>query len=343
MMAASIDQAHRLREMVESLHLELPGLTMPEPSLSASVVVDDTLEDELLSPFPLFPEEEILGGTKPSSSVLPHVRTVAVTSGKGGVGKSNIVSNLAIALSRRGRKILVVDADLSLANIHVLLGLQPRYNLAHVISGQKRLAEIVLEGPSGIKVIPASSGMAELAMLRERELEGLIEQFSGFMPEMDLVLIDTAAGLSDSVLSFVHSAGEVILVTTPEPTAYLDAYQMLKNIHTFDSGKLVHLLVNQASSEKEGHRTTTFMIEMAQKFLGYQLSSLGAVLRDPDVPVAIRNQRAFLEEVPHGIASRGIQALATRILNSQKNDQGLDQDVSSLWKRVASYLKRESR
>ncbi|KXK36021.1 MAG: Flagellum site-determining protein YlxH [Candidatus Hinthialibacteria bacterium OLB16] len=179
-MPAVTDQAQRLREMIESLHPEAPVVA-------------------------LRPEYR-------------KVRTIAVTSGKGGVGKSNIVANLAIALSRRGKKVLVVDADLSLANIHVLLGLQPHFNLSHVISGEKRLGEVMIEGPAGVKVIPASSGIAELAMLRERELEGLIHQFQGFLPEMDLILVDTAAGLADSVLSFVHAAREVLVVTTPEPT-----------------------------------------------------------------------------------------------------------------------------
>ncbi len=297
-----IDQAQRLREMVELM-------TQAPPQVSLGV------------------------DTHP-------VRTLAVTSGKGGVGKSNIVANLAIALARRGRKILVVDADLSLANIHVLLGLQPRYNLAHVISGEKRLGEIMLHGPYGVKLIPASSGIAGLAMLREKDLEGLLEQFADFIPEMDMVLIDTAAGLSDSVLSFVHSAGEVLIVTTPEPTAYLDAYHMLKNVHLHDPVKPVHLVVNMASSVREAYKTSTFMIEMSSKFLGHPLFPLGEVLRDPDVPNAIRNQRAFIEEIPHGIATRGIQSIATKLLNSKVHVDESNVDGSSLWRRVVSYLRK---
>lgn len=297
-----IDQAQRLREMVELM-------TQAPPPVSLRVE------------------------TRP-------VRTLAVTSGKGGVGKSNIVANLAIALARRGQKILVIDADLSLANIHLLMGLQPRFNLSHVISGEKRLGEIVVQDPHGVKVIPASNGIAELAMLREKDLEGLMDQFADFIPEMDLVLIDTAAGLSDSVLSFVHAAGEAIIVTTPEPTAYLDAYHMLKNIHLHDPAKPVHLVVNMASSEREAQKTSAFMMEMSQKFLGHPLSSLGEVLRDPDVPNAIRNQRAFIEDVPHGIATRGIQSIATKLLNTNVHAGQSGLDGSSLWRRVVSYLKK---
>ena len=301
-MPSVIDQAQRLREMVELM-------TQAPPPVSLRV------------------------DTHP-------VRTLAVTSGKGGVGKSNIVANLAIALARRGRKVLVVDADLSLANIHVLLGLQPRFNLAHVITGEKRLGEIVLQGPYGVSVIPASSGIAELAMVREKDLESLMEQFAEFIPEMDIVLIDTAAGLSDSVLSFVHSAGEVLIVTTPEPTAYLDAYHMLKNIHIHDPAKPVHLVVNMATSSREARKTSSFMVEMSRKFLGHALSPLGEVLRDPDVPLAIRNQRAFIEEIPHGIATRCIQSIATKLLNTSVCVGGSDGDGSALWRKVVRYLRK---
>ncbi len=301
-MPSVIDQAQRLREMVELMSQAPPPV---------SLRVD----------------------TRP-------VRTLAVTSGKGGVGKSNIVANLAIALARRGRKILVIDADLSLANIHLLMGLQPRFNLSHVISGEKRLGEIVVQDPHGVKVIPASNGVAELAMLRGKDLEGLMDQFADFIPEMDLVLIDTAAGLSDSVLSFVHAAGEALIVTTPEPTAYLDAYHMLKNIHVHDPIKPVHLVVNMAASEREARKTSAFMVEMAGKFLGHPLSPLGEVLRDPDVPNAIRNQRAFIEDIPHGIATRGIQSIATKLLNASVRADGASGDGSSLWRRVVSYLKK---
>lgn len=288
---------------------------------------------------------ELLGAVHAPAPVIElrpdtrRVRTIAVTSGKGGVGKSNIVANLAIALGRRGRKVMVVDADLSLANVDVLLGLQPRFNLSHVLSGEKRLGEIVVEGPSGIKVVPAASGVAELTMLRESELEGLIGEFTTFLPDMDLILVDTAAGMADSVLSFVHAAGEVLLVTTPEPTAYLDAYQMLKHIHFHSPDKQVHLTVNMAGSEKEAYRTAEFMGQMAKRFLDHEMSHLGSVLRDPDVPNAIRHQKAFLEESPHGIAARGIQAMATRLLNSQPSAPAEDQDVGSLWRKLFKYAK----
>lgn len=270
---------------------------------------------------------------------VPRPRTLAVTSGKGGVGKTNLVVNLAIAMARRGKKILIVDADLSLANIDVLLGLQPQYNLSHVIWGQKRLGEVVVEGPHGIRVVPASSGVQELAMLTEYQLAGLVDQFSELDPTFDMILIDTAAGLSDSVLSFVLSADEVVLVTTPEPTAYVDAYQMLKTLHFSSPEKKVHLVVNMAITEKEGRTTSEFLQKMASQFLRHDLHPLGCIQKDPDVPSAIRVQKAFLEESPHCPASHGIQSLATRILNLEKD---LGEEIGGIgifWKRFAEYLK----
>lgn len=280
-------------------------------------------------------------GVLPLRVPQTNTRTIAVTSGKGGVGKTNIVANLAIALSRRGRKVLVVDADLSLANIDVLLGLPTQYNLSHVIWGEKRLGEVVVEGPSAIKVIPASSGVPELAMLNDSQLSGLVDQFSDLDPRMDLILIDTAAGLSDSVLSFVTAADEVLLVTTPEPTAYVDAYHMLKTVRRDDRGKPVHLVVNMANSEKEAKKTAEFLSRMAGQFLGHRFASVGWILRDPDVPGAIRRQKAFLEEFPHGTASRGIQRLATGLLNSERSDAENNGGVSSLWRRVIHFMRSE--
>jgi len=297
-----VDQAQRLRELVENHSPRAEVVSLREPARK--------------------------------------VRTIAVTSGKGGVGKTNVVTNLAIALGRRGKKILIVDADLSLANVDVLLGLNPPYNLSHVLSKEKRLGEILVEGPSGTKLIPAASGVAELSMLKAGELEGLVDDFSTLLPEMDLVLIDTAAGLSDSVLAFVHSSEEVLLVTTPEPTAYMDAYQMLKNVHLNDPGKRVHLVINMAASEKEAKKTAEFMAQMAEQFLRHPLSILGWVLRDPDVPNCIREQKAFLEVSPHGIAARGIQGIATHLLNSGDSQADESEDAGSLWERVARYLGR---
>ena len=273
----------------------------------------------------------------PPEPIANHARTLAVTSGKGGVGKTNIITNLAIALARRGKKILLVDADLSLANVDVLLGLQPRFNLSHVISGEKRLREIVLEGPHSIRLIPAASGVREMADLRDEDLQRLIGEFTDFDREFDLILIDTAAGISESVLSFAVASQEVLLITTPEPTSYVDAYQMLKNLHRHSPSQPVHLIVNMASSEKEGKQTAEFMDEMAKKFLSHSLNHIGTILRDPDVPASIRLQKPFLEESPHGTAARGIQQLATRLMNQTGKRDG--EKEKSLWSRVVDFVR----
>lgn len=299
------DQAQRLRELVGANHP--PALSVVPP---------------------------------PPAPLCRTARTVAVTSGKGGVGKTNIVTNLAIALARRGKKVLLVDADLSLANVDVLLGLQPKYNLSHVVSGEKRLREIVLEGPHSIKLIPAASGVREMADLKDEDLKTLIGDFSEFDQEVDLILIDTAAGISESVLSFAVAAQEVLLITTPEPTSYVDAYQMLKNIHRHSPCQPVHLIVNMTANEKEGRETAEFMQQMADRFLQHPLTHLASIPRDPDVMAAVRVQKPFLEEAPHGSASRGVQQLATRLLN--RADKGVrENNRGSLWSRLVQYVKGE--
>ncbi|MCA9435923.1 MAG: MinD/ParA family protein [Candidatus Omnitrophica bacterium] len=292
---------------------------------------------------------EMVGGSQATSlAIVPpppaplakHARTIAVTSGKGGVGKTNIVTNLAIALGRRGKKVLLVDADLSLANVDVVLGLQPRFNLSHVISGEKRLREIVLEGPHSIRIIPAASGIQEMANLRDEDIKRLISEFAEFDREFDLILIDTAAGISESVLSFAVASQEVLLVTTPEPTSYVDAYQMLKNIHFYSPAQPVHLIVNMAANQSEGEQTASFMNEMANRFLQHSLNHIGTVVRDPDVPASIRLQRPFLEESPHGPAARGIQQLSTRLLNQTSNREEGGQPEKSLWSKVIQFVRK---
>ena len=176
-------------------------------------------------------------------------------------------------------------------------------------------------------------------MLNEYQLAGLVDQFSDLDPTFDLILIDTAAGISDSVLSFVLAADEVLLVTTPEPTAYVDAYQMLKTLHFASPEKKVHLVVNMANTEKEGRNTAEFLQKMASQFLRHDLHPLGCIVKDPDVPTAIRVQKAFLEESPHCPAAGGIQSLATRILNLEKDLEDTAGGIGLFWKRFVDYLK----
>jgi len=180
------------------------------------------------------------------------VRVIAVTSGKGGVGKSNVTINLAVSLAQSGESVMVMDADMGLANIDVLLGLSPGLNLSHVINGECSLEETIIEGPAGIKIVPASSGVAAMSDLTPAQNAGVIRSFSELTEPVDTLLIDTAAGLSDSVVSYTRAAREVIVVVCDEPASITDAYAMIKVMHRDYGVERFHVLANQAQGASQG-------------------------------------------------------------------------------------------
>ena len=173
-----------------------------------------------------------------------YVKTIAVASGKGGVGKTNVTANLAIAMSKLGKKVLIVDADLGLANIHILFNLAPKYNIQHVLNGERTLAEVLIEGPHGIRILPAGGGVQELTRLDEFQRLKLLEAFDAYENDVDVLLIDTSAGISENVTFFCSAAQEIVIVTMPEPTAWLDAYQLIKVLHTEYQENRFHILVH---------------------------------------------------------------------------------------------------
>src|SRR5664279_3515957 len=185
---------------------------------------------------------------QPAEQPLFAARVVAITSGKGGVGKTNVVAGLALALAQLGQRVVVLDADFGLANLDILLGLSPEYTLEHVLRGEKLMEEILLDGPFGIKIIPASSGIQELTRLDSAAELRLIQGLQRISATNDWLLIDTAAGIHDSVIKLLMAAQEVLLVTTPEPTALVDAYAMVKVVHLRDPRKPLWLLVNNAQN-----------------------------------------------------------------------------------------------
>ncbi|HEX7599096.1 MAG TPA: MinD/ParA family protein, partial [Polyangia bacterium] len=185
---------------------------------------------------------------QPAEQPLFAARVVAITSGKGGVGKTNVVAGLALALAQQGQRVVVMDADFGLANLDILLGLSPKYTLEHVLRGEKVIEEILLEGPLGIRIIPASSGIQELTRLDTASELRLVQGLQRVAESADWLLIDTAAGIHDSVLKLLMAAQEVILVTTPEPTSLVDAYAMAKVLHLREATKPLWLLVNNGQS-----------------------------------------------------------------------------------------------
>lgn len=239
-------------------------------------------------------------------------RVIAVASGKGGVGKTSIVVNLSLALARRRKRVLLLDADLGLANVDILLGLVPRWDLSQVVRGEKELKEIVIEGPEGIRLIPGGSGVQELADLTPSQREHLIRSLGQVTEGTDFFLIDTSAGISRNVLSFAAAAGEAIVVTTPEPTAITDAYGLIKGLSRLKVK--LHLLVNRAATWAEGRETAERLRSTARRFLNLEVACLGVIPEDKAAGLAVREQKPLLLSYPSSAAARAIGEVADHLL-----------------------------
>ncbi|MBN2809581.1 MAG: MinD/ParA family protein [Deltaproteobacteria bacterium] len=246
---------------------------------------------------------------KPTSSV----KVIAVASGKGGVGKTNTVINLACSMAALGDRVMVLDADLGLGNLDVMLGLAPEYNLQHLFAGEKKLTEIIIEGPRGIKIIPAASGIQEVTHSGTLEQNILMEQMSLFEGEIDFLFIDAAAGISDMVTSFVRAADAALVVATPEPTSMTDAYALMKVLCNRYGEKKFYLLLNQVSGEAEARRVYSHLSRVGEKFLDISLIFLGYIPKDANVPMAVCRQQAVVEYKPESPASRSFVEVARRL------------------------------
>lgn len=241
-------------------------------------------------------------------------QVIAVTSGKGGVGKTTMVTNMAFILASQGKKVLIFDADLGLANIDVMLGLTPRYNIQHVLDGQCRLEDILLEGPHGIKIIPASSGVPELVDLTRDQQLALMNAVDAFEAELDYMFIDTGAGISKNVMYFNTAAQRIVVVVTPEPTSITDAYAVIKVLRTKYGIKRFDLIINNVLSNKEGNEVAKKLMTVCDRFLGdVALDMLGSLPHDSSIPECIRGQRAFVGAHPAGDAARRLAAVVKRL------------------------------
>lgn len=262
------------------------------------------------------------------------VRTIAVTSGKGGVGKTNIATNLAMIFRKYKKRVLLVDLDLGLANIDILLGIHAEYTLHDVITGGKEVKDIIHHGPDGIMIVPASSGIEELTHLTEGQKERLFKGFNGLDEEVDIVIVDTGAGISSNVLSFVLAANEILLITTPEPTAITDAYAMIKVLSKKRKGLQIKLLVNQSCSKEEADLTIKKITSVTQRFLDVNIEYFGYLLRDPNVPIATRLQKSFVKEYPNSMATSCLTRIASSLLKTDDGTQALG--IEDYFKRIAS-------
>ncbi len=251
-------------------------------------------------------------GPEPSSS--SRVRIIAITSGKGGVGKTNMAVNLSIALSRMGKRVVLLDADLGTANADLLCNLPAgACNLSHVIAGRRTLSETIVNAPGGFRMIPGASGLAQVAALQEFERARLVRDMRQLENDTDIIIVDTGAGVSPNVLSFAAGADQQIVVTTPEPTAIADAYAVIKSVHRQSDEHDFRLIVNMARSKSEATAVFERIDGVCRRFLNLHLWYAGYVLHDPAVGRAVRKRQPFLLESPRCDASLCLQQIARKM------------------------------
>jgi flagellar biosynthesis protein FlhG len=260
-----------------------------------------------------FVDDQAAGLRNLAARRLRAPRVLAVTSGKGGVGKTNLAVNLALALTERGRRTTLIDLDLGLANADILLDLTPRDNLQSVIAGHKSLSEVALQTPEGLRVVPGASGVERLANLTDRERENLIAGLEELHQDADFILFDTGAGISKNTTAFLGAADDVVVVTTPEPTAVLDAYAVIKLLAAHREHGRVGLVVNMAADAAEAERFSRGVTSTAYRMLNIYVEPLGFVVADAAVPRAVRARRPWLSAAPQAPASRCVRELAQRL------------------------------
>jgi flagellar biosynthesis protein FlhG len=242
-----------------------------------------------------------------------NIRVIAITSGKGVVGKTNIAANLAYILSTMQKKTLVLDADMGLANLDVILGLAPKFNLYHVLRGEKSISEVVLHGPGGIKILPASSGIQEMADLSKGQKLALIDELDGLSEELDFMFIDTAAGIAGNVIYFNMAAKEIIVVVSPEPTSITDAYALIKILYNGYREKRFMLLANMVKDAYEAKEVYNKLSNATSHFLNLSIDYLGYILNDVSVQEAVRQQKAVAELYPHSQAGKCMVTVAKNL------------------------------
>ena len=267
-----------------------------------------------------------------------NTRIIAITSGKGGVGKTNFAVNMAIAYAQLGKKVILIDGDLGMANVNVLLNIVPQYNMMHVINKKKTMKEIVMDTEFGIKFIAGANGFSKIANLSVDELDYFATQFAS-LGNADIIIIDTGAGIANNVLQFVAAADEVFVVTTPEPTAITDAYGIIKIITTeiVDHNVDIKLIVNRVHSADEGKRISERIITIVGQFLGYKVEYLGFVYEDPVVQASVIRQKPFIVVNPTSKPAVCLKHIVGKI---EKTEPEYNEGVSSF---IKKFLGKKSK
>lgn len=287
-----MDQAERLRELVKA---KREDGTMPQNPGNMDQDPDAPEED--------FPDHES----------RPTTKVIAIASGKGGVGKSNFTINMAIELAKLGNRVMILDADLGLANVDILLGINPKYNLVHLVRGEKDIKDIITETEFGIKVIASGSGVKELVNLSNQQRASFIEKISELEDMVDVLLVDTGAGISKNTLSFLYAADYGIIITTPEPTALMDAYGLIKVTSQSKSNVPLKLVVNMVNSREEAKEITSRVVLLARRFLNVFVESYGFIYRDKNVLTSVMSQKPFTVMFPDSKASVCVKEIAAKV------------------------------
>ncbi len=273
-----------------------------------------------------------------STNVLPAPRIVTVTSGKGGVGKTNFAINFAIALSELGQRVVIIDADFGLANVDVMLGIIPKYDLSYVVRQQKTIEDVTCIGPGGIKFISGGAGLMDLVNINPEKLEAFIESLESLEKTNDIILIDTGAGISDKVIRMILAANETILITTPEPTSITDAYVLAKMSLAINSTIRFKLIMNKADSHQEAELMLAKFNGVVRKFLNTEVESMGYILYDANVVKSVKEQLPYVLGYPKSLASRQIRDIARSFVSVEENKacvkrglRGYIQILAGLW------------
>lgn len=260
-------------------------------------------------------------------------RVYAITSGKGGVGKTAVVANTATAMAKAGKKVLILDADLGLANIDVVFGIAPRFNLNHFFAGDQDLSSIIIEGPHGIKILPAGSGVQNFTRLSSSQKLKLLDGLDHMHNDFEYVLIDTEAGISENVTYFNTAAQEILVVTTPDPTAITDAYALMKLLSTQYHEKRFNLVVNQIQHENEALDVYRKLTMVSNRYLDISIDFLGSIPADRQMTEAIRKQKVIVDLYPSSKISAAFKNLASTIC-SEKIPAPAKGGVQFFWKRL---------
>ena len=277
---------------------------------------------------------ELANGTNQSEKTT---KVITVTSGKGGVGKSNFVVNLAIMLQKMGKKVLIFDADIGMANDEILMGFVPKYNILDCINRNLDIEDIIITGPEGVKLISGGTGLNKIKELQDEERRILLSKLEK-LQDYDYIIMDTGAGVNETVINFIAFSDEFILLTTPEPTSIMDGYSLLKTVSYFDVKKMVSIVVNRVYNEKEGEKTFLKLKNASTKFLSIKCNFVGCIEEDKKLSEAVRNQVPLVMSFPSSKAAKNISAIA-RIIENNSIVNKENKGVNHLFKNILQLFR----